>query len=127
MNKNELLKIGWFNLARLESLKTDFRARVGAVAVRKGKVVSIGRNWPYKTHPMMKKYHEHKTIHAEADCAIGIDRELLSGATIYVYRELRDGSLALAKPCEVCSMILKDLNIKRVFYTTPNGFKEYKL
>lgn len=127
LNKNDLLNILWFNLARLESLKTDFRSRVGAVVVRKGKVVSIGRNHPHKTHPLMKKYHEHKTIHAEVDCIIGTDRDLLKGSVMYVYRELRDGTVAIAKPCEVCQLILKDIGIKKVYYTTNDGFEVYRL
>jgi hypothetical protein len=37
---------------------------------------------------------------------------------MYVARMLRlDGSLALARPCEICQEVLKDYGIRRAIYT----------
>jgi deoxycytidylate deaminase len=127
MNKQEILKNNYFNIARLESLKTDFRSRIGAVIVRKKRIIAIGRNKPTKTHPITKKWDIYKTIHAEIDCIIGTDRTLLIGSDIYVYRELKDGSIAMAKPCDMCIGELKENGIKKAYYTTINGIECLKI
>lgn len=126
--KNKIISENkWFDLARLESLKTNFRSRVGAVLVRKGRAVAVGRNKPHKTHPILRKYDPYKTLHAEIDACIGTNRDLIIGSDIYVYRELKDGTLAMARPCEMCRQVLEDLGIKRVFYTTEKGYEIFKI
>jgi deoxycytidylate deaminase len=127
MTKEAILKIGYFNLARTESLKVDFRSRIGSVLVKGRKPVSIGRNKPLKTHPLLRKYDSFKTMHAEIDACIGIDRHLIMGSILYVYREGADGNLAMSKPCEMCQKILKELGVKKVMYTIENGIDEIKL
>ena len=127
INKQQILNIGFFNLARIQSLKVNFRARIGAVLVKKGKPINVGQNKPYKTHPFIRKYHKHKTIHAEIDTIIGLDRHLVNGSNLYVYREISNGDLANSKPCEMCMKILKDLGLRRIYYTHEKGYSEIKL
>lgn len=127
LEKDKVLKFGFFKLARIESLKVDFRHKIGAVLVKGAKPVSIGRNHPLKCHPIIKKYSEFKTIHAEFDAIIGIDRHLAIGGTLYVYREDFYGSLSLAKPCPMCLAFLLECGIKRIYYTTADGYDEIKL
>ena len=43
---------------------------------------------------------------------------------IYVYRETKGGRKALAKPCAACTKALRDLGIKKVCYTTNDGYCE---
>ena len=54
----------------------------------------------------------------------GID---LSNAAIYVYRVHKNGTLAMSRPCPSCMQLIKDVGIKRVFYTTENGYVYEKI
>ena len=45
---------------------------------------------------------------------------------IYVYRETKSGKRAMARPCAACTKALKDLGIKKICYTTDDGFCEEK-
>jgi deoxycytidylate deaminase len=111
----------FFKLARNESLKSTFRVKIGAVLVRKGTPISVGHNYGTKTHPETRKFHPYQTIHAELDCLIGLERPLINGCTMYVYREKANGEIACCKPCSTCQQILRNYGVKRVFYTTDNG------
>lgn len=68
----------------------------------------------------MTKRNPLKKIHAEVDAVIGIDRHLLTGTTIYVYRERLDGKIGMCKPCIDCQAIMKELGILRAIYTDPS-------
>jgi len=128
MTKQELLSLSiFFTTARKEMLKVKFRSRIGAVLVYKNKrVINKGRNKPNKTSPMMHLHHEFKTTHAEIDALTGmyLSPDKLSKCTLYIYRETMDGKLALSKPCQYCHKILQEHGIRKIFYTTPNGFEE---
>lgn len=85
------------------------RARIGAAIVKKNTVVAVGTNIN-KSHPMQKKYNKNRgfcvdignTLHAEMAALLRTDDDL-SGATLYVYRKDRSGSLANCKPCAGCA------------------------
>lgn len=125
---NDTLSTGFFRLARNESLKVkDFQFRVGAVLCRNAKPVSVGRNRPTKTSARFTRYGVFRTIHAEVDACMGIDRGHTIGATMYVYRESRNGTLAKSRPCSSCQGYLRDLGVREVFYTTKDGFERMRL
>lgn len=46
---------------------------------------------------------------------------------IYVYRELKSGERAMARPCAACLAALMDLGIRKICYTTENGYCEERL
>lgn len=46
---------------------------------------------------------------------------------VYLYRELKDGSLGMSRPCKSCLHLLIDCGITHIYYTTDNGFAEEKL
>lgn len=108
------------------------RIKIGAAIIKGNWVVSTGCNKD-KTHPFqfrMNQLHrpyEHSSncLHAEVDALVRSGREDLTGAEIYVYREDRNGSLAMCKPCSVCAASIAAAGINRVIYTTPNGIEEY--
>jgi len=106
-------------LAKKISLQGEHcQHKVGAVIVKNGRPISTGFN-SYKTHPLMNKKNPLKTTHAEVSAIIRArKRENIAGATIYVFREHRNGTPALARPCEYCWAILKEHGIKDVYYTT---------
>jgi deoxycytidylate deaminase len=111
----------FFELAKKLSEKSTYWHKLGAVVVtRKGRIAGVGFNKPTKTHP--KSGNEYKTIHAEFDAIIGLARSELAGATVYVYRQYKDGSPALSKPCACCEAMLREVGIKNVYYTSSNGY-----
>ena len=130
----------FFEEAKRCSYKSDYigaaSVRIGAVAVLKGIVIAKGYN-RNKTHPLQEKYNSYRyntqsnhyypsKIHAEMEVVSKI-RNLdidFSKVIIYVYRETKEGTLAMARPCKACTAALKDLGIKTVCYTTENGYCE---
>lgn len=104
------------------------RARIGAAIVKKNTVVAVGANIN-KSHPMQKKYNKNRgfcvdirnTLHAEM-AALLRTTEDLHGATLYVYRKDRTGQLANCKPCLACAAYAHSRGIRKVHYTTPEGY-----
>jgi len=121
--ENELKKRRFFDLAKKLSYKSEYHHKLGAVVVKKGKVIGIGFNKPNKTHT--KATTPFKTIHAEFDAIIGVSKEDLIGATIYVYRQHADGSPASSKPCASCENLIRLAGISKVCYTGNRTYEEY--
>lgn len=109
------------DLAKRASKKSNYHHRLGAVIVKKNKVISVGYNKPHKTHP--RSNTKYKTIHAELDAILGCEKEDLKGATIYVLRDASAG-VNLAKPCPCCMELIQMVGIKKVVYSTAKGVEE---
>lgn len=125
--KERILDFGYFRLARNESLKALSRTRVGAVLVRGRKPISVGHNQVLKTHTEARKYSKFGTIHAEMDAIFGLDRELVEGGVMYVYREDRHGKVGSSKPCERCLKFLGGYRVKKVYYIRDDRIESLKL
>ena len=104
-------------LAAKLSEKSSHKFQVGSVIARGNKVLGIGFN-KVKTSPQSN--HAFKTRHAELDALISCGLEDTRGAVCYVYRRLKDGNCAMARPCPSCETILKERGIKKVYYTDDN-------
>jgi len=116
------MKVRFFELARQLSYKSDYESqKLGCVIVKKNKIISVGFN-QRKTHPKSNTRFNH--IHAELSAVLGVDKELLRNSAAYVYRETKDGKAAMAKPCPACEDVLKRVGIKKVYYSSIDGFKE---
>ena len=122
-----------FDLAReVSQLSNITRHNIGAVLVsRNWDVIGVGAN-VRKTHPLQARLAakvglEHKIfLHAELQCLVNCKQRNLDGARLFVYRELVDGSLGLARPCPICLEGIKQFGIKQIWYTTPDGYaKEF--
>lgn len=105
----------FFKLAKKVSKLSDYKIQMGAVITRNRTVISIGHN--------KLKYNKRfctplKKLHAEMAAVKLADREELTGCTIYVYREGHNGIPRLAKPCEDCERVLREMKIKKVIYST---------
>ena len=46
-----------------------------------------------------------------------LTKKLDAGATVYVARVKKDGSLAMARPCPGCQRVLRSRKVAKVFYT----------
>lgn len=122
----------YFKAAKAMSELSDFKQQhIGAVAVYGHKVISSGCN-SCKTNPMQKKLNIHRfsadtpaTLHAELSCLLPLinRRDIdFSNVSLYVYREYKNGDLALSKPCASCMALLRSLGIRHIYYTGDSSY-----
>lgn len=119
-----------FLKAKAASNLSDFPThKLGAVMMLGNKVLSVGYNIT-KTHPIQKGYNIERgydpnvknngQVHAEMMCLINtryLDVDW-SKVSIYIYREHKDHTTALAKPCPACEKALLERGITQIYYTT---------
>jgi deoxycytidylate deaminase len=127
----------YFTFAKSISKFSDFYGdktskHVGCVIVYKNKVIAVGWNTS-KEHPLQKEYNRQRdfnvdfcknSLHAEIYALIRCNYADVewSKASIFIYRELASGIVAMARPCMACTKAIRDRGIKTVFYTTENGY-----
>lgn len=128
-----MTKAKGYQIARQASLKSDFgRCHTGAVAIYGGKVLALGWNSD-KTSSMQARYNKARgfngytfksSLHAEMMVVnkikyLDID---FSQVRIFVWRGKDEP--VLSKPCAACEKAIRDLGIKKVFYTGNNSYIE---
>lgn len=114
-------------LQEVQKQSNHSQHKLSALILYKGRPLSFGVNDQYKTDPKIKKYTDVKKTHAEMSAIFRIkSKSILKACTMVVYREDKMGNIALAKPCAVCECMIKDYGIKKVIYSTPNGWKTEK-
>lgn len=96
-----------------QSAKTQYVFRLGAVIFNRHRIISGGYNRVY---------------HNGANCAetLAIKKapsKLLKGTTILVCRVNNSGTFGMAKPCARCMKLIIKSGIKKVIYSTPNGWE----
>lgn len=123
----------YFKAARAISKLSDFkRVRIGCVAVCGHRVISSGSN-STKTNPLQKKYNAYRfnedagehMCHAEIQCLLPLigNKDIdFSKVSLYIYREFKHGGLAMAKPCPSCEQLIRDLGIKKIYYTGNDSY-----
>lgn len=123
--------MSYFRIAKNLSELSDHRTKVGCAIVSGHRIISSGHNSDSKCHKIQadidrKSFHCDcpGKLHAESDAIIyciknNID---LSRATIYVYRELKDGTKAMARPCPRCMRLIKEQGIRKIKYSTDEGY-----
>jgi len=123
-----------FEVAKTVALTSPHhKARVGAVIESRGEIIAVGTNG-IKSHPLQQKYNQlrfrdddvssmdHRT-HAELAALIKAGGNIDPvRAAMYVYRIMKNGSRGMARPCGGCVPALLDFKVKRVYYTTTDGF-----
>ena len=108
-------------MAKVASNKSTYRKPVGAALLHKQRTV-LGWN-AQKSSPYVSKFYKERSRgrHAEAALFRNIIPGTFRGAKVFVYRERKDGSLALSRPCEGCMNILRLHDVKQVTYSTNEG------
>lgn len=119
------------------SMLSNHRARLGCIVVDKHRIISSGCNSKTKCHPLQIEldnqffpgYENKGPIHAETAALLPLIRRRvdLTGATLYLYREDRNGNLAPSRPCARCMTLIRELGIKQIKYTTSDGFATEKI
>lgn len=123
----------FFNVAKEMSQFSNFDGpHIGAVVVSGKTILSTGYN-SKKTRPLQHKYNiyrhfkDYKTSIALGHAEINALSRLIGKeikwdrVSIFVYRELKDGSVVCARPCEACMKLIRDLGIKEIYYTNEFG------
>jgi deoxycytidylate deaminase len=126
-----MTKTKGYTIARQASLKSDFhRCATGAVAIYHNRVLALGWNTD-KTSSLQARYNKERgfdgyayksSIHAEM-MVINKIRYLdidFSKVRIFVWR---GGQCPLmSKPCAACEKAIRDLGVRKVFYTGNNSY-----
>ena|ERR1700680_3739813 len=111
-------------LCRKAWQKNPHRKKVTACYIQGGTMIIDSNS--QKTNPGVQVYgHRWNHCHAEFNVLKNINDG--SKGVLYVYREKADGSLGLSSPCEFCRLLLRDKGIKKVVYTTKDGYAKEKL
>lgn len=104
----------YLEVAKTQSLNSIHHQRVGAVVVNKSAILATGYN-QVRHLKVGKRYTNFEcSLHAERDACRKLDKSLLKGATIVVYRQLKNGTPAEAFPCDQCLWMLQELGVRRV-------------
>lgn len=105
------------------TLSNNEKFRVGAAIFRGKRLISMGWNNTWKTHPESKA--RFKACHAEFAAIQGNYKYDLIGATIYVVRITNANRRGMAKPCKYCEEVIAAAGIEQVIYTNQKGEPEY--
>lgn len=125
----------WFDKAAEIAASSNFeKYRVGCIAVLKNKLVSASPN-KLKTHPLQAEFDKYRefnctdymknmhSLHAEIACLSSIKRDIkYKDLELYVVRVCKSGRLGLARPCSACMPFIKDLGIRKIYYSTNIGY-----
>lgn len=132
----------FFKEAKKESLLSDYNGQhLGAVAVYGDKVILAKAHNSNKTNTTQYFYNRYrieqksnimsKPPRSHAECNLYRKIRFLdidfSRVSVYIYRELKNGKLGMARCCPACMEALKSLGIKKICYTTDDGYAEEKL
>lgn len=105
------------NLAK----KSIVKYQHGSVIVNNGKIIGCGFNKLFPKGGIMN------TCHAEVNAILSLQKapKYCKNSTIYVIRlsGKKENEFGDSKPCQNCLNRIKQHNISRVFYSTPNGFQ----
>lgn len=108
-------------IRRLCEESVDYQHRLGAILLKGGAVISIGINHTGSSKILRKYQHlrpQTLGIHAEVSAILGITKAEASKCVLIVGRVNSKGIFGLAKPCPMCQEILREMGVRKVYYTT---------
>jgi len=107
------------------------RCRHYSYIVYKNKLLSIGFNNPRKTHPRNLRYKykgrenndisEFVGVHSELSAILRYGFEDCTNHVLINTRLNVAEEISNSKPCSGCQNLIKQLNFKKVYYTTDTG------
>ena len=125
MTKRE---IAYFKAAKAMSELSDHRMQLGCIIVDKHRIISSGCNSNTKCHAVQAKLDMERhgvfcpgKLHAETAALLPLKDMDLTRASIFIYREHKDGTYGLAKPCPSCEKLIRRAGIKHEYYTGNNS------
>ena len=91
---------------------------------RRNSIISIGRNIPFKSHPIAKQFsYRYNSIHSELNAILNFNYPIRDLYKYYIVntRIGRNNEIKLSKPCTNCQKLLYAFHIKEIWYTTTTG------
>lgn len=120
-----MISDNFLQLAIETAKSSPSKKRVGAILLKKNKVITTAVNLEKKSHPLQAKFAKrvglwqkiylHSEIHALIKAREDAD-------TIVVARVNPQNKLRNAKPCPICSLALEESGIQNIWYSTDDGF-----
>lgn len=108
--------IRMFNLAKkIARSSTAPNFKVSAILCKGNKVLGVGFNNVYKSHPLVKDTKSGK-IHAELAAILNAKSENLRRSSVYLWRHGREEKPLLITPCEHCRTLLINAGIHTIYY-----------
>lgn len=125
----------FFEQARRTALQSDFKTKIGAVAVYGGKVIASAAS-SEKTSPLQMKYNRFRDFAIDcADCLPKVHAEIalvnklrkmdgvdFKRVTVYIFRICKSREMGMARCCPGCMKALEDLGVRMIAYSTDRGF-----
>lgn len=121
----------FLQIARETSLESTVRrVRIGSIIVIGNKIIATGMNQT-KSHPDQAKLNVLRFdddgkckhfLHAEMNSLLKCQHMDLTRAKMYIYRESKDGTIRMCRPCNACMQKIKECGIREIFYTTNDGY-----
>ena len=111
-----------------QSIYSSFKH--GAVLAKNGTVINASCNkngFNSFGARFRKKEYGCATLHAELGAILNVERSKTEGSTVYVVRVNRRGEKRLSKPCHMCKSALQYCGVKKVIYSTNEGYEVMKL
>lgn len=136
------MKMRFFKEAKKESFLSDYDGQhLGAVAVYGDKIILAKAHNSNKTNTTQYFYNRYrieqksnimsKPPRSHAECNLYRKIRFLdidfSRVSVYIYRELKNGELGMARCCPACMAALKSLGVKKICYTTDDGYAEERI
>lgn len=121
----------FFRIAQNISTMSDHSQKIGCAVVQKHRVISTGCNSQTKCHSLQARLDKERfgecvpgKLHAETAALLPFVQNniKLHGASIYIFRQHKDGSLAMARPCPSCMKLIKQCGIRRIYYSSDDGY-----
>ena len=98
-------------------------AKIGCILAYRNDIISISNNFNPKSHPLAKQYGKNPFAifpHAELKCLINAEKSGFSyweKSILYVVRVHKNGSIAMAEPCEGCKRAIQKFSVGQVIFS----------
>ena len=120
-----MISDNFLQLAIETAKSSPSKKRVGAVLLKKNKVIATAVNLERKSHPLQAKFAKRvglwQKIYLHSEIAALIKaRE--DADTIVVARVNPQNKMRNAKPCKICALALEEAGVKNIYYSTDDGF-----
>lgn len=92
--------------------------------IKRNKIIALGWNQPYKSHPVACKYrHRFNSIHSElhAICNFPYPIKELRKYTLVNIRLDKCQQIRISKPCKFCIPLLVGVSPRKIYYSTNSG------
>jgi len=120
-----MISDSFLKLAIETAKSSPSKKKVGAVLLKKNKIIATAVNLEEKSHPLQAKLAKRVGLapkiylHSEINALIKAKED---ADTIVVARVNNQGKLRNACPCPICSLALDEYGVDNIYYSTDDGF-----